>query len=340
MPKLTEFQKHYLESMCKNEIEELEKHANEINSFKRMFDKTDIRLQNDNFKYYPKSGVIATYPNLITYLHQDLIKDKEGLVNLDYLTKIFEKKIFADGYLYGKSFALMAHPYFRRSYSLSNSFSPRFIDLYWRLVDNRIEKFIALDFDCVRIDIDKFGMIELDTWFGAQFNTKIPNIPDGIIKLRPPLYLDDFDISSFFSNTYSLDIKWATKGKIKTFQAEEFKTDNIKVIKNKCEYFPVRYIHAEFDMEAGYFRHFDGAIHFYTANEYYNRRDSDFNYNSKNSSHIKTISEKLFKMNGIITTEIWIEFTSHFFAGNPLIFEYFERKYPKYIKDFLEKTGY
>ena len=41
-----------------------------------------------------------------------------------------------------------------------------------------------------------------------------------------------------------------------------------------------------------YFRHFDGAIHFYTENEYLSRRDSDFNYNSKTlqtDSHSKII---------------------------------------------------
>ncbi|OCA73963.1 hypothetical protein BBI00_06265 [Chryseobacterium arthrosphaerae] len=37
------------------------------------------------------------------------------------------------------------------------------------------------------------------------------------------------------------------KNNIKSFQAEEFKTEEIKIIKNNVEYFPVRYIHAEYE---------------------------------------------------------------------------------------------
>jgi len=32
----------------------------------------------------------------------------------------------------------------------------------------------------------------------------------------------------------------------------------------------------------------------------------------------------------------WINFTSHFFSGNPLILEYFEGNYPKHIPEMLE----
>lgn len=180
-------------------------------------------------------------------------------------------------------------------------------------------------------------MLRADTWYGAQFNNKIDLIPDGIVKLRPPMDVEYTYISSFFRNSYSLDIKWTTKNNIKSFQAEEFKTEEIKIIKNNVEYFPVRYIHAEYDLQKGYFKHFDGAIHFYNENEYYSRRDSDFNYNNKNQGHIKTLSQKLFKMNGIVSVNTWIKFCSHFFAGNPLIFEYFEDKYPNHINEILEK---
>lgn len=82
--------------------------------------------------------------------------------------------------------------------------------------------------------------------------------------------------------------------------------------------------------------HIDGAIHFYTPDEYYIRRDSDFNFNSINSNHIKTASEKLFKMNGIVSVETWIKFSSHFMTANPFVVEYFEGKYPDNITDILE----
>jgi len=102
-------------------------------------------------------------------------------------------------------------------------------------------------------------------------------------------------------------------------------------------YFPVRYIHAEFDMNTNTFRHFDGAFHFYTEQEYYQRRDSDLNYNKKEYSQIKSRSKKLFKINGQISTETFVDLTSHFFSKNPLIYEYFTDQYPQHINEILEK---
>lgn len=164
----------------------------------------------------------------------------------------------------------------------------------------------------------------------------ISDIEDGIVKLRPPLGLETFNIRFFFGDTYSLDIKWTTKHGVKVFQAEEFKTSEIKIKKDGIEYYPVKYIHAEFDCLEKVFRHFDGAIHFYTEEEYYQRRDNDFNYNSKNSYQLKTLSQKLFKINGHVLVEDWVTLVSHYLTGNPLIFEYFEGKLPDRILDILE----
>lgn len=42
-------------------------------------------------------------------------------------------------------------------------------------------------------------------------------------------------------------------------------------------------------------------------------------------------------MNGVVDVETWIKFTSHFMTGNPLIFEYFEGKYPENIEEIICK---
>ncbi len=231
---------------------------------------------------------------------------------------------------------LMAHPYFRRGLYENNNFSPRLIDLYWKKDHSNLESFIALDFNRVRINVDNSAYLEEDTWFGPKFNKNISEITDGTVHLRPSSDIEDFLISFYFKDAYSLDIIWETKNGIKTFQSEEFKTEKIKVLKNGIEYYPVKYIHAEYDLSQNSFRHFDGAIHFYAENEYYKRRDSDLKYNSKNEFKIKTPSEKLFKFNGKIDVETWLEYSGHFMAGNPLVFEYFEGKYPEHINQVLE----
>jgi hypothetical protein len=339
MENMSDFKKRYYQSLIEEEKQQLSKNKDLIDSFKDFASQYSIQLKDENFRYFDTIGIVATYPNLITHFDSSLIPDKEGLMDFDLLSETFEKRRFAKGYLYSEKFMLMANSYFRRGYHYGNSFEPRFVELFWELKLTNSKTYISLDLDRLRINVDSSMHMEFDTWYGAKFNRNIKDVKDDIVKLRPPLYLDDFDLSFFFGDTYSLDIKWYSANGIKTFQAEEFKTEKIKIEKDGVEYYPVKYIHAEFDLDKNYFRHFDGAIHFYTENEYVNRKDSDFNYNSKAESLIKTKSEKLFKINGKISVETWIEYTSHFFSKNPLVFEYFEGNYPKHIVDFLEKLN-
>jgi|APTNR8051073442_1049403.scaffolds.fasta_scaffold00532_10 hypothetical protein len=336
MKELTDMQKKYIQNLRDEEKREIADNASLINSFKQFCATKGIVMTDSNFKYIQTIGIVACYPNLVGQLCTDFSKDKEGLVDFNFLATRFERRPFATGFLYGDNFILMAHPYFRRGLHPSNNFAPRFTELFWALNQSDIDTFISLDYDRVRINVDNSRYLELDTWYGAQFRNEISAIRDGVSKLRPPVDLDDFTNSFLFADAYSLDIKWETKDGIKSFQAEEFKTDKNKISKNGQDFFPVRYIHAEFDLGKNAFRHFDGAVHFYTAHEYYRRRESDFNYNSKNSFKIKTASEKLFKMNGNISVDTWIEFSSHFFAGNPLVIEYFEGKYPDRITEILD----
>ena len=337
MDDLSDFQQGYRESLLKEEREELANHATEIKSFKTFMAGKGVTLDEKNFKYLQTIGIIVTYPNIISHLHPDLQPDKEGLFIFRDLCSDFEKRSFMNGYLYGSNFMLMAHPYFRRGFHDSNNYAPRFVEFFWNLDESNIDKYIALDKDRVRINVNNQSYMELDTWYGAKFNRNIQQIPDGIVKVRPPLDLRNSLISFFFHDAYTLDIKWTTKESIKSFQAEEFKAETVTIIKDDNKYYPVRYVHAEYDIEKGYFRHFDGAIHFYTEAEYYARRDNDFNHNAKGNSHIKTLSQKLFKMNGVVSIDAWIEFTSHFLTGNPLVFEYFEGAYPKHVNEAIQR---
>lgn len=338
MNEITDFEKQYFEMLKEEEKKELANNSDVISSFKEYMFQKNIVLTDKNFKYFQTTGVVATYPNIISLLHPSLATDKEGLLNFKDLCQTFERKHFLNGYLGSDKFMLMAHSYFRRSFHELNNYAPRFIELFWNYDYPNIESYISLDPDRVRINIDNSSYVELDTWYGAKFDKNIESITDGVVKLRPPMDIEERHVSFFFRSAYSLDIKWATKDGIKTFQAEEFRTDEIKLSKNGIEYYPVRYVHAEYDLAQKHFRHFDGAIHFYTETEYYNRRDSDFNYNNKNHNHIKTLSQKLFKLNGNIDIGLWVEFSSHFFTGNPLVFEYFEGQYPKHIDEMLKKV--
>jgi hypothetical protein len=317
--------------------EELAKNSILIDDFAKFGLSKGIKLTVDNFDYSPTIGIIAKFPNIVGLLNHNIQWDKENLVSVSKLENELTKQPYMSGYYYADKYMVMAHPYFRRSYYENNNFAPSFIDIFWRFQRPGQEKFISIDKDRVRINVDNRMYMEQDTWFGAKFQSSISDIEDGIVKLRPPLALDSFEIEFFFGNTYSLDIKWSSKDGIKSFQAEEFKAETTKIIKQGKEYHPVKYLHAEFDTAAESFRHFDGAIHFYTDEEYYQRRDNDFNYNNKSDRKLKTLSQKLFKINGQLETKDWIELSSHFLTGDPLVFEYFEGKLPDRITEIVNK---
>lgn len=328
---------NYRKQLIEQREEELNKNSSLVQSFIDYCESKQIKLTRDNFDYVQTIGIVAKSPNLVTQLNNKIIVDKEELVAVNILDHEFKKQRFAGGYYFSDKYMVMAHPYFRRQHYPNNNFAPSFIDVFWGYNNGNIDKYLSIDHDRVRINVNNSIYMERDQWFGAQFQTTISDIEDGIVKLVPPPELDAFDVDFMFGNTYSLDIKWSSKNGIKVFQAEEFKADNSRIIKNGQEYHPVKYIHAEFDNNLGIFRHFDGAIHFYTHDEYLQRRDKDFNYNSKNNLQLKTLSQKLFKINGQIQTEDWVNLVSHYLTGNPLILEYFEGKLPDYIEETVEK---
>jgi len=331
------FQEKYLKQLKEEEINELKKNSILIEKFTFFIKNQNIRSR-ITFHYEHPIGIVAEYDNIIGELTTDIEQDKEGLFSWKKLQSFFERKRFMSGFLSNSQYMIMAHEYFRRGYSKSNNFAPNFIDIFWGLNDENIDAYIALDINRVRINIDNSFYMERDRWFGADFNKDIAEIDDGVLKFRPPANLDETMIEMFFSSVYALDIMWySTTDNIKVFQAEEFKVDSFLIEMDGIAYHPVRYIHAEYDIENKHFRHFDGAIELYTSDEYFARRDKNFNHKSKGTEQIKPNSIKLFKLNGKISVDLWIEFISHFLSANPLVMEYFSGEYPKHIKEALAK---
>ena len=310
-----------------------------IETFKALSASKGIILNAESFEYIQTIGMVAKAPGIARALLGPIRTERDGLLPFNEIASRFPLSPHAEGCFAGPEFVLMAHPCYRRAMHPINNWAPRFIDLFWRFDETDIKKYIALDENRARIDIDRLGYVELDTWFGAPFNKDIREIKSGMVKLRPPLDLESRHISFFFANAYCLDIRWSESQGIKSFQALEIKTEEVRITVDERQYFPARYLHAEFDLAANSFRHFDGAIQLLTEDEYFQRRDSDFNMTMKNPAHIKARSKKVFKINGPLKTADWVEFCCHFFTANPLTFEYFSGEYPKHIKDLLKKIS-
>ncbi|MGN6180593.1 MAG: hypothetical protein ACTHNW_15515 [Mucilaginibacter sp.] len=307
----------------------------------------DPPLTEDHFVYSPTIGLLVCYPGILLKLLGAGIRDKENLTDFDQVSQQFQKKPFGQGMLYGKEFIILAHPNFRRGYSKHANFEPGLLSAFWRFESSKAMRYLSLDYDRIKIDINDRTYSEFDTWFGPRFNPDIDQIADGIVRLAPPADLDDFWLGFLFADVIFLDIKWLTKTekvedngterrrKVKVFYAEEFKKNDFTVVESGIKYHPVKYIHAEYLPEKKNFRHLDGAIHFYTEDEYQARYNQDFNYNQKNANQIKTRSEKLFKINGELSIENWRNFCGLFLTQDPLIIEYFEGKLPAAVLDYL-----
>ncbi len=318
-------------------IEELTKHKATIESIVQELNAKEVPVRSEHFKYVPQIGIYLEYPGILRAICPDLVRDDDGLFSLNSMCQCLDFRRNEGGFIHADKYVLLVHPTFRRSMHPLAGYAPRFVDEFLVMTDGEIVTSIALDEHRIAIYTDGSIYKEFDTWFGQPFNQDIRTLKEGTVKLRPPAYLNPIQLDMYYKNAFSLDIKWSDKGTLRTFQAEEYKRENVTYIaEGGEEFFPVRYVHAQYDLDLDTFIHFDGALHLYDIDEYFARRDGDFNYNAKNDSHIKARSFKTFRMDGAIAQSAWSNLTTHFFAGNPLIVEYFTGRNSEMLEVILK----
>ena len=310
---------------------QLERFEEQIQKFTLTTKKIGIELNEQSFSYIPSIGVVATAKGLATAIIKSQSADRDRLWDYDRLSSRMPASRFQSGLFIGTDCMIMAHEYFRRKMHPAANWAPRFTEVFWAFKREGVQKYIAIDEDRVRINVDSSAYIESDTWYGAPFNQQISEIKNGVVKLIPPQELDPTLIDFLFAQAHCIDIKWTESIGIKSFQALEFKTSETQLLIEDKTYYPARYLHAEFDLATKKFRHFDGAVQFFEKDEYLARRESDFNMPYKNLSQIKPKSKKLFKLNGLIDIEDWVDLSCHFFTGNPLLYKYFNGEYSEQL---------
>jgi hypothetical protein len=116
MDSMEERMQKYLQSMIEEEQNELSENADKIEHFKKLCASKGLQLTDNNFNYVQTIGIIASYPNLLSYLNPKIENDKEELVKCDLLNNQYTKKGFVSGYYYAADYMVMAHPYFRRGF--------------------------------------------------------------------------------------------------------------------------------------------------------------------------------------------------------------------------------
>ena len=332
-----EWFKRYRESVQEKGRMEIEAHRDTIERFQAHCHGLGLDLTDNDFEFIATIGVVANSPNIVQVLDAHAVADKDGLLRCTELFSRYRKSAMNAGYLYGENYILMLSPIFRRGMNPSGNWAPRFGDEFWGLDDPNVDSYIALDQNRVRINVDNRCYMEADTWFGAPFRESIRSIPDGSTYLRPPQYLKRELVAFFFASTYSFEVFWSTKGNFRTFQALEFKNEDVTIKLEGEALRPARYLHAEYDLAAEKFVHFDGAVQYFDPNEYFVRRDITFEKNVSQGYLMKARSHKVFKLNGIVQQEDWVNLCSHFCSGDPLVIEYFSGAYPAHITEAVER---
>lgn len=233
-----EMMARYLAEIEKQSRKRLADAADLIAKFMDIAASKGVILGAEDFEYIQTIGIVAKAPGIARTLLGPIKADRDGLLPFKEIAGRFPPSPHYEGCFAGPDFILMAHPCYRRGMHPVNNWAPRFIDLFWRFESSGIKKYIALDENRVRVDVSGLGYFEADTWHGAPFDEDIRNIKTGIAKLRPPPDLEARHLSFVFADVYGLDIKWSESNGIKSFQALEMKTEDIRIELGGQYYFP------------------------------------------------------------------------------------------------------
>ena len=293
--------------------------------------KDEVNSLRDKLKdYLSESHKVATNREAVAILDKGIVervfpKLKEyitdGLLDLRMIQPVYKhesedgkNRILVPGvYRYG-GFLLFAHPYFRRSFSLSNSMNAGFLEAFECLRDDTSLKLrIAIDMDMIGLIGSESSEIEYQYWWGPHFSDSLTEIPHGVTVHKNEKY------DNLFSNIVSTQFFWYEQDGRSSFECEEV-TDRENEIINGESYYGCRYVHSMVDMNTQKPCHLDGAVRLYNEKQIIDRLD-DNNDISKAGKH--TIYRKIWRIDNEFDVHIWKELITQYLRDNHLIGEYF-----------------
>lgn len=258
-------------------------------------------IQNSWDNDLSKSEVLKIYPELEKKL------DRDGLLHVDDDLKLL------DGGIIYRNHILHYHQFLRRGFTSNPNFdfTGRFLSYYHRT--RTINKFrIAIDHRRIMTKENYQQIVELDTWYGPPFDPSKLDDPNAV-----GLTIVKRNRDSLFQQTNRLDrteFFWSYRDGIKTFEAEEVSDVDF----NFEGFYLNRYVHSERDVQNQVLRHLDGAVKVYLPENYETR----FNSNMPDEERCY-VKPKLFRVDGNIAVDDWINIISFFFKSNEMIIEYF-----------------
>jgi hypothetical protein len=265
-------------------------------------------IQND----LEKSEVLKRYPEIRAKL------DKDYLLEIDGNFELFDGGI---GY---KEHVLHYHQLLRRVYTANPNFAfLGRLQKYYTLSKSKNTFKIAIDHRRLMPRQFYNQLFELDHWYGPRFDIKKIDDPNEV-GLTVMTRKDQLRFDTQYK-LYRTEIYWSYRDQIKSLEIEELSTENFKF----DHYYINRYVHSQRNVNSKRLDHFDGAAKVYYEQDYGKRLNTKIPKEAKASKMIK-----LFRIDGDLDVDFWIDLVSHFFKGNEMIIEYFDPELYNQMYDF------
>lgn len=251
-------------------------------------------------------------PNLARRVFSDLfeLEDGEGLIPITALCP--SEDILAPGVYRRGELAVIAHPYFRRSFTHQNNLNH---DLLRALEVTATTKGATVR---VRLDPDVVGLassfltpIELQYWYGPKFSDDVTQIAPGITRHVAS------DRERWFHAISRTEFWWQSRDGEHILEAEEIR--DVPTLGKKGVTYGCRYVHSMVKEIDGTIHHLDGAVREYTEEAMITRLEQDIATAGRRS-----IYTKLWRVDGQITISSLKTLVHHHFRDNSLVAEYLE----------------
>lgn len=254
--------------------------------------------------YESKDIIFKAFP----FLTKDSF-DGDGLIPLDLLLKHFDYKgcgVFAAK---KSEFAILIHPYLRRSLSRLNNYNTGFIDELFKANSGSTPVKIRIDESVVGFTPSYVDNFEFEFWFGPSYSDDIMGIHEGVTT-----YVTN-DVEKIYHPICKTEFLWENKDGKRQFEMEEVAGENMPTSDGR---FGCRYLHSFYDPKSGIFEHFDGAIRMYDENLITERRDKPINQMGHRAEYTK-----LFRIDGKLPIHIWKSMITQYFKDNMDVYRYF-----------------
>ena len=238
--------------------------------------------------YGYKDIVFEAFPKLAEHI----AKDKDGLVNLDYLLNEFDYLSQGVFRKKGSELGIIAHPYFRKSLSIYNNFHWIFLD---ELIALHKKEKVTIK---IKIEPDYLGYAptyipahEFEYWWGPKYDDDISAIQPGLTQFGS----DEFE--KLYYNILRTEFVWKKEDNLYTLELEEVKDQPAPTL---TDTYACRYVHSIFDESKNGFDHFDGAIRAYDTDLMLERVDKKMTEMGRRSQYTK-----LFRIDGNLPLANW-----------------------------------